>query len=100
MLLEEERRRNAVGTNADAVGYRVTGERTKSADAGSKKCPHCGREPHPEKECWNLHPELKPVWSREKRAKKKNKTENNELPKTAEASYVFESLAFASKSVY
>jgi hypothetical protein len=34
-----------------------------------KKCEHCRRDGHEKSKCWHLHPELRPAWWDEDRAK-------------------------------
>jgi hypothetical protein len=54
---EDKRKRHGNGKNANAV--------TKKE--GNPSCKHCKKEGHDEDRCWQLHPEKRPKWFKEKK---------------------------------
>jgi hypothetical protein len=54
---EDKRKRHGNGKNANAV--------TKKE--GKPSCKHCKKEGHDEDRCWQLHPEKRPKWFKEKK---------------------------------
>jgi hypothetical protein len=54
---EDKRERHGNGKNVNAV----------SKKEGKPSCKHCKKEGHDEDRCWQLHPEKKPKWFKEKK---------------------------------
>jgi hypothetical protein len=54
---EDKRTRHGNGKNANAV----------SKKEGNPSCNHCKKEGHDEDRCWQLHPEKRPKWFKEKK---------------------------------
>jgi hypothetical protein len=57
---EDKRKRHGNGKNANAL--------TKKE--GKPSCKHCKKERHDEDRCWQLHPEKRPKWFKEKKRMK------------------------------
>jgi hypothetical protein len=54
---EDKRKRHGNGRNANAVAKKE----------GNPSCKHCKKEGHDEDRCWQLHPEKRPKWLKEKK---------------------------------
>jgi hypothetical protein len=54
---EDKRKRHGNGKNVNAV----------SKKEGKPSCKHCKKEGHDEDRCWQLHPEKRPKWFKEKK---------------------------------
>jgi hypothetical protein len=54
---EDKTKRHGNGKNANAV----------SKKEGNPYCKHCKKEVHDEDRCWQLHPEKRPKWFKEKK---------------------------------